>query len=78
MAPRIGDKTVVSLQFLAGQQAKIIDELPNMRADHAVLLAIVQHMDGTMTGWLNEVRTLHGQIGRFGHRIERLEQSAPP
>lgn len=66
----------VTLEFLASQQARLLDEMANMRADHAVLLAIVQRMDATMSGLLGEVRALHGQIGRFAHRVERLEQTA--
>lgn len=46
----------VTLEFLAGQQTRILEELANMRADHAVLLAMVQRMDATMTGLLGEVR----------------------
>ena len=67
-----------TLDFLAEQQARILAELANMRADHAVLLAIVQRMDATMGGLLGEVRALHGQIGRFAHRVERLEGAAKP
>ena len=63
----------VTLEFLAGQQTKIIEELANIRADHAVLLAIVQRMDATIGGLLGEVRALHGQLGCFGHRVQRLE-----
>lgn len=66
----------VTLEFLAGQQQRILEELANMRADHAVLLAIVQRMDSTMGGLLGEIRALHGQIGRFGHRVQRLEDTA--
>lgn len=66
----------VTLDFLASQQARILDEVASMRTDHAVLLAIVQRMDATMTGLLGEVRALRGQIRRFGHRVERLEQVA--
>lgn len=66
----------VTLEFLAGQQARILEELANIRADHAGRPAIVQRMDATMTGLLGEVRALRGQIRRFGHRVERLEQVA--
>jgi hypothetical protein len=48
----------VTLEFLARQQARILEELANMRADHARLLAIVQRMDATMIGLLGEVRGL--------------------
>jgi hypothetical protein len=39
----------VTLEFLAGQGARILEELANMRADHAALLTIAQRMDATMT-----------------------------
>lgn len=63
----------MTLAFLAQQQGKIINELADQRADMAVLLAMVQRMDGTMHGLLGEVRALHGQIGRFGHRLREFE-----
>jgi ABC-type transporter Mla subunit MlaD len=62
----------VTLAFLE-QQAKVINELADQRADLAVLLAMVQRMDGTLHGLLDEVRALHGQIGRFSHRLRELE-----
>lgn len=66
----------VPLEFLASQQARILEEMANMRVDHAVLLAIVQRMDATMGGLLGEVRALHGEIGPFAHRVEHLESTA--
>ncbi|HUN41228.1 MAG TPA: hypothetical protein VMU81_13140 [Acetobacteraceae bacterium] len=65
-----------TLEFLAQQQAKIINELADQRADMAVLLAIVQRLDGSTQGLVGEDRALHGQIGRFGHRLRRLETAA--
>lgn len=53
----------VTLAFLAQQQAKIIGELADQRADMAVLLAIVQRMDGTMHGLLGEVRDCMDKSG---------------
>jgi hypothetical protein len=61
----------VTLDFLAQQQAKTINELSDMRADMTVLLAIVQRLDGTVGGLTGEMRALHGQIGRLRHRIEQ-------
>ena len=63
----------VTLAFLAAQQTKIISELADQRADMAVLLAVVQRLDGAMQGLLGEARALHGQIGRFGHRLRQVE-----
>ena len=57
--------TPVTPHFLAQQQARLINETADQRADMAVLLAITQRMDVTMSGLLNEVRALHGQVGRF-------------
>ena len=74
----MSDTPPVTLEFLARQQAQILSELANMRADHTVLLAIVQRVDATLGGLLGEVRALHGQIGRFGHRVEHLEQVVKP
>jgi len=71
----------VSLDFLAEQQARILSELADMRAertnerpDMTVLLAIVQRLDATVGGLTNEVRALHGQIGRLANRVQRIEE----
>jgi hypothetical protein len=68
----------VTLEFLAQQQVKIINELADQCADMTVLLAIVQRLDTTMAGLLGKVRALHGQIGRFRYRIEQLEAKPNP
>lgn len=53
----------VTLEFLAQQQAKLLNEMADQRADMAVLLAITQRLDATVQGLTAEVRALHGQIG---------------
>lgn len=75
----------VTLDFLAQQQGKILAELAGMRAeraddraDNVVLLAIVQRLDASVQGLTNEVRALHGQIGRLANRMQRLEEGARP
>ena len=77
--------TDVTLDFLAQQQGKILAELAGMRAeraddraDNVVLLAIVQRLDASVQGLTNEVRALHGQIGRLANRMQRIEESARP
>jgi methyl-accepting chemotaxis protein len=66
----------VTLDFLAQEQARTISELADMRADMradiAVLLAMVQRLDATVGGLTGEVRALHGQVGRFRHRLDQL------
>jgi len=63
----------VTLEFLAQQQTKLLNEMADQRADMAVLLAITQRLDATVQGLTAEVRALHGQIGRFGHRLRQVE-----
>jgi HAMP domain-containing protein len=72
----------VTLEFLAQQQARILSELGDLRAERAdtradmtVLLAIVQRLDATVGGLTTEVRALHGQIARFRNRLDQMEES---
>lgn len=72
----------INLEFLAEQQARILGELAdaraeraNDRADMTVLVAIVQRLDASVQGLTNEVRALHGQIGRFANRLQRIEET---
>jgi hypothetical protein len=65
----------VTLEFLAQQQARILSELADMRADMTVLLAIVQRLDATVSGLTTEVRALHGQIARFRNRLDQMDES---
>jgi nitrate reductase assembly molybdenum cofactor insertion protein NarJ len=68
----------VMLEFLARQPTRIQDDMGRMRDDMAVLLAIVQRMDATMAGFMNELRAMHGKQDRQARAIraveERLEQ----
>jgi hypothetical protein len=36
-------------------------------------LPIAQSLDASAQGLTNEVRALHGQIGRFANRLQRIE-----
>ena len=56
----------VTLEFLARQLARIQEDLGRMRDDMAVLLAIVQRMDATMAGFINE---LHGKKDHHARAI---------
>ena len=68
-----GKSTAITLEFLGQQQAKLISDIADQRADMAVLLAITQRLDATGQGLLGEVRALHGQIGRCNHRLQQSE-----
>jgi len=55
---------VVTLEVIAGQQAKILKELSDLRAEQAALHAIAKRMDAIMNELLGEVRALRSG-GRF-------------
>jgi hypothetical protein len=50
--------------------------MADMKADMAVLLAMMQRLDATTNASINglaqEVRALHGQISRLRHRLEEM------
>jgi sRNA-binding protein len=41
--------------------------------DVQIVSAIVQRLDGTMTGALNEIRAEHARSDRLAERVRRLE-----
>jgi hypothetical protein len=63
----------LTLSFLARQQERLVDEIGQMRDDLRVMAAIVQRLDGTMQGLVNEVRASHAREDRLARRVERLE-----
>lgn len=66
----------VTLEFIAAQQSRLLNEMADMRADMAVLLAISQRLDSTVGGVTAELRALHGQIGRFRYRLDQMQPAA--
>ncbi|MGH6679168.1 MAG: hypothetical protein ACREDL_09610 [Bradyrhizobium sp.] len=64
----------ISLEFLARQQERIIDQLNSFRDDMQVLTAIVMRLDGTTTRVLQELRAMHSQHQRLANRVGRLEE----
>jgi hypothetical protein len=63
----------ITLEFLAAQQEKILQEIGTMRDDMRVLAAMVQRLDGTVTGLVNEVRAEHARYSRLENRVRALE-----
>lgn len=63
----------ITLDFLAKQQTRMLDELGQFRDDMRVMAAILQRLDGTLQGLVNEVRATHQQIARIVQRLEKME-----
>jgi hypothetical protein len=68
----------ITLEFLARQQAKILDEMASFRDDMTVLTAITMRLEGSMTGLITEVRAMHSRHGRLERRVEKLEKAQEP
>lgn len=63
----------VSLEFLAAQQDRLLEQMGQMRDDMAVLLAVMQRLDGTVQGLVAEMRASHTRHDRLTRRVERME-----
>ncbi|MGA8615020.1 MAG: hypothetical protein WB760_25750 [Xanthobacteraceae bacterium] len=63
-----------TLEFLAGQQQRMLDEVGSMRDDMQVLSAMVMRLDGTVALVLTELRAMHSQHQRLANRVRRLEE----
>jgi hypothetical protein len=53
----MGGGQTITLEFLAAQQDRILGELAEMRDDIRIIAAMMQRMDGTVSGliWDNPV-----------------------
>ncbi len=64
----------ITLEFLARQQQRMIEEMSSMRDDMQVLTAMVMRLDGTVGLVLTELRAMHGQHNRLANRVRRVEE----
>jgi hypothetical protein len=71
----------ITLEFLAHQQQRMLDELRGvrdgmgtMRDDMQVLTAMVMRLDGTVGLVLTELRAMHSQHNRLANRVRSLEE----
>ena len=63
----------ITLEFLARQQQRVLDELSTVRDDMQVLTAMVMRLDGTVGLVVTELRAMHSQHNRLANRVRRLE-----
>ena len=64
----------ITLEFLARQQQRMIEEMSSMRDDMQVLTAMVMRLDGTVGLVLTELRAMHSQHSRLANRVRHLEE----
>jgi hypothetical protein len=58
-------QTTPDVTLLLHQQRQVIADMASMRDDMGVLMAILQRLDGTVGGLVNEVRATHPQHSLF-------------
>jgi len=82
----------ITLEFLAAQQQRVLDELAGVRVEMAaqrtefvpihdditVLTAIVMRQENTLKAVLEQLRIMTTQQHRFGERMRTLEQERTP
>jgi hypothetical protein len=56
---------------------RLVEEIGQMRDDRRVVATMVQRLDGTVQGLLNEVRAGHARHDFLARRAERLEADQP-
>ncbi|HEY2539589.1 MAG TPA: hypothetical protein VGI28_08865 [Stellaceae bacterium] len=71
----------VTLEFLARQQQRLLEEMASMRDEMStmrdnmqVLTTMVMRLDGTVGLVLTELRAMHGQHQRPANRVRRIEE----
>lgn len=72
----MSDEPQADLSLIARQQKEILAEIRMLRDDMNVTAAIVQRLDGTVSGLVNEIRATHAQQSRTDRRIRELEAKA--
>ena len=61
------DAPAATLEFLAEQQAKMLAEIADQRADIDTPLMIIQRLDATVGSLLDEVHALQARSEHHGH-----------
>ena len=70
----MSDEPQPDLSLTARQQRQVLAEMGVMRDDMSVMMAILQRLDGTVMGLVNEVRAVHSQHARLTKRVRDLEE----
>lgn len=65
---------VVDLKFLARRIERLTTEVGTLKDDMGVMMAILQRVDGTLSGLVNEIRATHSQQSRLAARVAKLEE----
>lgn len=64
----------VTLEFIAKQLQRLLDQVGDLRADMEVTSAIVRRMDHSVQNLTGEVRALAAQQDRQRQKLDKLER----
>lgn len=64
----------ITLEFLAAQQRRMLDEMASMRDDIRVLTAIVLRHEETLIRILEQITAMVGQNARIVDRLRALDE----
>jgi hypothetical protein len=67
------DENALDIGLVGRQQRQLLEEMGTMRDDMGVMMAILQRLDGTVAGLVNEIRATHSQQSRMDRRVRELE-----
>ena len=65
--------TPATLEFLARQQAQLLEEMASFRDDMTVLTAITARVEASVTALITETRAMHSRHARLERRVKTLE-----
>jgi hypothetical protein len=65
----MAEPDTITLDFIAKQQRLLLEEMGEMRDDMRVVAAMVQRLDGTVSGLVNEVRASHSRHDRLARKV---------
>jgi hypothetical protein len=63
----------VTLEFLARQQVRLLEEMASFRDDMTVLTAIATRVEASLSALITETRAMHSRHARLDRRVRALE-----
>lgn len=60
----------ITIEFLAERVERVLEEMGQVREDMRVISALIQRLDGTVQGLVNEVRAEHVRFDRLDRTLE--------
>jgi hypothetical protein len=66
----------VTLEFLARQNDRVLNEMASFRGDTTILTAIAMRVDASVSSLTVEVRALRSKLDGIDNRVNKLEDQS--